>query len=495
MTVPDAQFIDPEFAAWSREFERRSLRVRDAQQADEPRELAAAQVALADHLAGHADPTVVVGVLRDARRAYRRFDPRQAARCLVDIAALMAADGDHDYAYRAYRQAAGEFTGPDAAELRADCLTDAGAMALECGEFDDAERTVRDAIRIYHRRHHTFGAAQARITLANVYRLSGRRALAAQEFGSLLSIFADGSVEHALCEASLAELHVDDGEPWTARPLYERAAATLGAMGVVEEALDARLGLAWVLVATGDGERGAELLAQVRREFESMDRPDKVAICDYVRAAHLLTSGDFAGADAAFATAAAGLMAADMHHQLAKLQWNRVTRLLREADAVPARQDRLVAEAVDTAVSALIAADYERFQFTDARRRAAWTTMLEHRTTTTFWLVEQLGSPGLLADLIETRLSAGVYGADIRDDHLPRVDGSTSSRSPIPDDGLALTLGAAALLATDALPLGPPPALVDDTGRVLLAHQRAMAAALDPELGDVLSSVPRVSAW
>ncbi|GAA4758353.1 hypothetical protein [Gordonia alkaliphila] len=108
-----------------------------------------------------------------------------------------------------------------------------------------------------------------------------------------------------------------------------------------------------------------------------------------------------------------------------------------------------------------------------------------------------------MADLIESVLNAGVYPA-------PSINRDQSDEAPSPDVDprrhrgeqldaeaapLALSHGAAALLSTSVLPVAPPPALVDGTGRELLGLQRAMAARLDPDLERILNAAPRVAAW
>ena len=104
-----------------------------------------------------------------------------------------------------------------------------------------------------------------------------------------------------------------------------------------------------------------------------------------------------------------------MHHQIPNLSWNRVKRLLTEAGMNPARQDELVAEALDTAVSSVIAIDYQRFQFADSRRRAEWTATFADRLATAFDMAYKFGRPDLVADLIESGINAGVHNGHADD--------------------------------------------------------------------------------
>lgn len=481
----------------------------EADVAGDPRAIAAAYVELAEHLADVAGTDEVIDAVLGARDAYAEFDPEAATELLQVIGLIAFRSGDYVTAHEAMGLACDELSEYEDHEKFAGALNDFGTLSTQVGEFDDADRALGLAEQIYLELGTVDDVAEVRLNLANNHRMSGRRQEAEKAFLELVDFFGDATLRAAMCLTSLAATYVESGRPQLAVPAFERAIEICEREGDREHATESRMGLALVFMATGDVARGEELLSEAIRFFEATGKPDKVAICEYNRANAALARHDFSVADEAFAAARDGLAAAGMHHQLANLAWNRVKRLVTEASIDPLRRATLSAEAVDTAVAALIAGDYQRFQFADARRRARWRESLEHRITWTFIMVRQLGSVTLMADLIETVLSGGVHGlvateadADPLNLDIPldmtdvRQTVSTDPFGESGDIAFAMAQGLGATLLDRAeLPMAPPPALVDGDGRLLLARQREMAASLDPYLAAVLQGAPRVPIW
>ena len=502
MTVPeDGQHTEESDEEWSRRLDELDERAQRADDGGNPREVVEAYVDLAEHLAGVADHDVVIELLLVAREACLEVDPARATELLQTVGLLAHTAGDFGSAYDAFGIACEELSSVADPEHFASSLNDFGAMCTQVGEFDEGEEVLRMAESIYLDRRLLHDAAEVRLNLANNLYQSGRGADAERLLSELVDFFGHDSVRQAMCLTSLAAVHVESGRAHLARPAVERAIKIFESAGDAEHAAESRMGLALVLLGSGEVDRGETLLAEVIDYYESIGKPDRVAICEYNRANAATARHDFAVADAAFDAASNGLAAAGMHHQLAKLQWNRVKRLTTEAALDPQRQATLGAEAVDTAVASLIASDYERFQFTDSWRRARWRDTLEHRMTWTFLLAYKLGATTVTADLIDTMINAGVYGfsGTLMPDEPVALDVSTGPRAGAamqdePPTSLVLGL-AATFLRTAELPMAPPPALVDGNGRLLLERQRAMAAALDPDLAAVLETAPRVQIW
>ncbi|MFT4127075.1 MAG: tetratricopeptide repeat protein [Gordonia sp. (in: high G+C Gram-positive bacteria)] len=486
---------DPEVIAWSNTLDELDAQATESENSGDPRLIAETHWALAEHIVGVVDFEVFCEIALTAREAFGEVDAESAAQCTTAIGLAANAAGDFETARSAFETAADEWAELGNLGHCADALDAAGQMSIELGDYDEAERIFGETTALYRRLGNTDAVTETRLNLANVHRLTGRRAEAERELLALSTTFPTDSEYGAACYTALGAIYSETQRPYLAIPAFEQAMAILESLGSGAHLNECRMNLAWVFQSVGDP-RGDQLMQIARQEFAAAGRTDQVALCDYNQAITLALRGDFAAADQTFDAAAQGLSAAGLHHQLAHLQWNRVKRLLLEGTSNPLRQDALVAEAVDTAISALIAADYQRFQFRDARRRADWTAKLEHRITWTFAMVKQFGSKSLLADLIESVISAGVYGAaDHSDPGFADFD-PTPVDAPADDSGPAMTLGAATtLLAGATLPLAPPPALVDGAGRLLLARQRAMAAALDPDLAEILDNAPRVPIW
>ncbi|MGW0039419.1 tetratricopeptide repeat protein [Gordonia sp. NPDC003376] len=494
---------DNEFDEWSRTLDELEARADTADAGGDPREIGPAYLALAEHFAGVADLDLMIDLLLTAREAFEEFDAGRATETMQAVGLVAQRSGDHAKAHMAFGIACDELADRDDPILFAGALNDFGAMCTQVGEFDDADEVLNLAIEIHRECGSEEAAVETRMNLANNLRLAGRRDEAERELHDLIGFFGAESLRGAMCRESLAGLHFESGRPDLSRTEFESAIRVYDRLHDDERATEARLGLALVLTGTGEVARGEKMLAEATAAFTVAGRPDRVAICEYNRANVAVARGDFTAADTAFDAAARGLAEAGMHHQVANLQWNRVKRLTLEASTNPLSRDTLAAEAVDTAVSALIAADYERFQFADADHRAQWRATLDHRVTMTFSLAHAFGSTTLIADLIESTLNAGVHGLRGGDesDEPASLDLSPRQRkamTDLPDDpsSPAWTHGVAATLLDSAeLPMTPPPALVDGDGRVLLARQRAMAAAFDPDLAEILEAAPRVPIW
>ncbi|MGB3707024.1 tetratricopeptide repeat protein [Gordonia sp. (in: high G+C Gram-positive bacteria)] len=508
---------DREVEAWSNTLDELDARAVATVESGDPRQIAAAHWALAEHIAGIVDSEVVIDILLTAREAYEEFDAAEAAKCAVSIGTVAYQASDLDTAFDAFSVAAEEFLELRDMEQFADAANTFGALALQLGEYAAAEDALGDAIEVYRDRAQPNEAAEAMVNLSNVYRMSGRPELAEKQLKELSAWFvaesavtesagatgvgADGagSLRKRSCDQSLAGLYVETGRPHLALPLLERSLRDAEQYGSVDEALESRMNLGLVLIYSGQADRGEALMKEARSRFLEGGHPEKAAACDYNLAFSYSLRGAFGASDDAFKSAAKGLYDSGQFHQLANLQWNRVKRLFLQATAEPAAQPTLAAEAVDTAISALIAADYQRFQYVDARRRAEWTQKLDHRLTWTFLTAYKLGSKVLMADLIESAINVGVYGSSDGgvDDFVPFDPTSVSQPSATDRSGdLAESLGGAAtLLGSAVLPLSPPPILVGGDGRVILARQREMAASLDPRIGDHLANAPQVAAW
>lgn len=491
-------------AEWERTLAELDARAMAAEGSGDPSEIGPAFLAIAEHVAGVIDADELIELILTARDAYQRFDPGQATKTLQVAGAVANSAGDYEWARAAFWTVCEELSERDDPAMLAGAMNDFGALCTQLGDYDEADEALTAAIEIYDDLEMLHDAAEVRINLANNHQLSGRIAEAEQLFTDLHRYFGENSVHGATCLHSLGALYGMTGQNHLARSALEGAVGVLEKHGEEAQLADARMNLGWVLIACGETGRGEQLLAEQVMYFEEIGRPDKVAACEYNRANAAVMRGEFSVADNAFAAAAKGLAAAGLHHQLSRLQWSRVKRLTMEAAVNPANAARLSAEAVDTAIAAVIAADYERFQFSEPWRRARWRETLDHRITMTYAMCYSMGSASLTADLIELVLNAGVYqvaaasAGNVAAESLDTDFGDRSGSQCVGDGSpsRALTLGAAAtLLSTDELPMAPPPTLVDGDGRVLLERQRRMAAELDPGLAEVLATSPRVQVW
>ncbi|MFC0316058.1 hypothetical protein ACFQNE_11580 [Gordonia phosphorivorans] len=393
-------------------------------------------------------------------------------------------------------------------ERWAAAVTDLAGVAVQLGEYVLAEDTLKEILDAHTNLpidDEVIG--EALMTRANLFCATGRHDVAEHELTGRLNHYPAGSFRGATNRESLAVLYAETHRPELAIVPLTEAIAIYANLGKKIRQLEARASLAWVLLATGSHDGGRAEWAQVRAAFVAMKRPERVAACDYNWANYLVDEGMFAEADRYFDAAARGLAGAGQHHQLANLQWNRVRRLKAEAESMSGvdrqRELELRQRAADIAVSAVIASDYERFQFNDSARRTQWSQHIGPRIRKAFRLAYHYGSPELVADLIESALSAGVYVPGPEDPvHVAEVasaqGGPPVAESAVEDDdppALAVMHGVAALLATPVLPVSPPPALTSATGRTLLGRHRTMAAEFDPDLKAILARVPRVAAW
>lgn len=489
---------DREVAEWSATLDELDARAEASVQSGDPREIAEAHLALAEHLVGIAEFDTIVDLLITAREAYQEFDAVSAARCAVSVGLVAVEVGELDVAYDAFMTSAEEFAELKEWHLYAEAANNTGSIGLRLGDYAAAETALDDAIAVYTDLGLVDEIADVRINLANVYRLSGRPEKAEAELLDLRRQVPAKSLAARACVQSLAGLYAETGRAYLAVPLLEQGYLDAQSDGSEEEVLDARMNTGMGLLTAGHQRRGLQLLEEARQAFVDAGRPDKAAACEYNLATGYALQGDYASSDRAYETAARGLIDAGLAHQAANLQWNRVKRLFLQAAAEPAGRAARTAEAVDTAISALIAADYQRFQFADARRRAEWTELLSHRLTWTFLTAYKMGSKSLMADLIESAVNVGVYGAEGSAAEMVRLDMSPARQisTDFGPDGLAMAMGGAAtLLASAVLPQSPPPTLVTASGRTVLGRQRAMVARLDPRLADVLEKVPRVTVW
>ncbi|GAA4758704.1 hypothetical protein [Gordonia alkaliphila] len=284
---------------------------------------------------------------------------------------------------------AGEAAEYDAADDKrgwAGALTDFAGVAVQLGLYDVAERSLTAVLtEADFTRLDDDVVAEARMTLANLYCATGHGEVAEKDLRAHLGRYPDESFQAATFRESLGVLYAESQREHLAIPELRAAIRIYQKLGESVRLLEAQASLAWVLLATGDDAVGSELLFAVRAQFVQMRRPERVAACDYNWANFLVNQGRFDEADEYFAAAATGLTAAGMHHQLANLQWNRVRRLKAEAqrwDGIDRDLQReLRRDAADTAISALIAGEYERLQFDDVGRRINWMRHLSDRTT------------------------------------------------------------------------------------------------------------------
>ncbi len=442
---------------------------------------------------------------------------KAAARDLEDGRAA-AERGDHAQAMLCCGAAVVGYFDVDLAAA-ADAALWFGASALHLGEFAEAESAVTSALTVFSRLSMEQSAADARMALGRVYVAVGREAEAEVEFQRALRFFDDDPhdatmrVRWARATVELADIAVLRGRRDVAREHLRRAMPIFADAQLADDYHDAAIVLADCAVQPAEDPE--ELLLAARAHFADRGHVAQVADADFTLAVLYSHRCDFARADARFTLAAAGLRATKQFHQLANLQWNRAERYRAERDLADrvaehssaSGTDDLRQRIVDTAVSALVAADFERFQFVDANRRRGWTRKLKSRTVTTFDEVHRSGDVTMLADLIEWAINGGVHvdeepetvGPDFDEfDKRPAARRQVDHRQPSPREvasDVAVVMGASTLIDTDDLPMAPPPTLLAENGRVILGAQRDIAASLDPELSEAMETAPSVAAW
>lgn len=504
MTDPTTAGDDPEVVAWQIRYDELDAAAAAALDAGDPHQIGPACVDLADHLFDAAAYGEAIELLHLARDAYiESGDDELPTRCAMSIGLVANHSGDLPLAQDAFRVALDEWEDLQNLEFAAGAANNYGTVSLRRGEYAEATEALVLAISYYQEVSNAGAIPEVRVNLGNVYRLTGRFAEAQTEFLSARTFFDDSDhYRRAQCDASLGALYTENKRPKQARAAFESAIETFARFEAVDDIRDCELGLAHLKMMSGDTKGARDLFVEVRKHFDDSGAHDKAAAADYNMANMYALAGEFTLADNAFDAAAAGLGAAGLHHQLANLQWNKTKRLLLEASRAEYGSDALAAQALDSAVSSLIATEHQRFQFVDVRRRQEWSQMLAERVATTFAMIDMLGSTALLADLIDTAINAGVHTNDPVSSHQPAFAAwDDAQANPAgtdnsgPSDGFALTMAAVTLLTSAVLPMDPPPALLSDGGRVMLERQRDMAAQLDPALGQALRSAPRVSAW
>ncbi len=293
----------------------------------------------------------------------------------------------------------------------------------------------------------------------------------------------------------------------------------------------------------GEQFAGTDLQAQIddfcrmRAYFVSAVDPVRVAVCDWHLGDLHTRLGEFDSADRYFDDARRGFAAEGLHHHQADIQWNRVRRYLGEATQAEAGDQALradlIRQALDVAISSYIATEYERFQ--GVAEHEEWEELADQRLASTFDIAYRLGTAELLAELIDCGINTGIHrinrdtptvaGARVSESSDPESSGPKSSdptssapevrlpaltdpvsrlevtvERPASYDPTAITLGAAArLLDSSRLDVDPPPALLYPAGggskRLALQAQRELAGDLDPDLQEILRSVPKIDAW
>lgn len=428
--------------------------------------------------------------------------------------------GDHAQAMLFCGAAVVAYLGIDNAAAAADAALWFGASALHMGEFAEAESAVTSALTVFSRLSMQRAAADARMALGRVYVAVGRETEAEVQFQRALRFFDDYPrddtmrIHWARASVELADIAVLRGQRDVAREHLRRAMPIFANAQLADDYHDAAIVLAdCVLQSAEDPE---QLLISARTYFADRGQIAQVADADFTLAVLYSHRRHFASADVRFDLAESGLRKTKQFHQLANLQWNRAERYRAERDTVEQGADRRLSlsgahdlgrRIVDTAVSALIAADFERFQFVDANRRRGWSQKLKSRTVATFDEVHRSGDVTMLADLIEWAISGGVHvdekpatvGPDFDDfDKRPAARRQVDHRQSLPLEvasAAAVVLGASALIDTDDLPMAPPPILLAEGGRVILGAQRDIAASLDPELSEATDAAPSVAVW
>jgi tetratricopeptide (TPR) repeat protein len=502
----DNKNIDAEVEAWDTRFDELDAILAAARDRGDARAVGDALVDIAVHLLAAALTDDAIDVMISARDAFLELPnpPVEATECAFWVGNLAMMIGDPETARDGYRMAADEYEARGMHGEATENYNNYGVAATQLGAYADAERALDRAIAGYRRLRMPDEIPGVRLNLANVHRLSARRELAEREYLAIRTELRSGSADSAKCTASLAALYTEQERAAEARREFTRAIDEFRRLGNETDVLECESSLAQVDLLENQPHAAAARMGRVRARFETLDRPDKVTVCDYNLANFYAAAGYFTAADAAFTAARAGLIEAGLEHQLPNLEWNRFRRLLLEGATLDETATApVVRAALDTAVASLIGTDQQRFQFPDTQRRVAWRELFTARLSSVFELAFQLGEAELVADLIESGLNAGVYGTPAPSDGagLAEFDGRPAGPPTVPStpdsddpDGGPLSLGAAALLATAELPLAPPPSLsVGPGGREVLGRYRALAASDNPALTELLRTSRRVS--
>ena len=497
---------DSEYAEW----QQRADELDDAAAASidtgDARQIGQAFTDLAVHLMGVVDEEEVVEHLLIARDAWIDADEyKDATECLAAAAHLVQQSGNYEDAAIGFETCMEEYLEIGDEKLAAEAANNLGSMLTQIGKFSRAEEVLTGAIDFYRRNGMSDDIPEVQVNLGGLYGVTGRIAEAERELATARDHFVliGQHKNSAIASMALAGIHIQNpNRQYLARRETEKAIEIFSALDLIDDQRDAEIVLAYCLAMVGEWTRANALYDGARQHYVEVDRPDKAAAVDYNLANMYVALQQFDRADAAFESAAKGLADACQHHQLSRLEWNRVKRYFTEAAVNSADRAALTRNAVDAALTSLIAADYERFQFVSPRRRADWASSLRERTAMTFSIAATFGDAALVADLIEWGINGGVYGS-------PGAEAPPASEPVLEDldDGFgdalrsadagdaAITMGAVNLLARPDLPMAPPPALVGADGNVVLGRYREMAARLDPDVDRVLATVPSVAAW
>ena len=461
---------------------------------------------LAVHLMGLVAEDEVVEYLLIARDAWIDAEQYQdATECLAAAAHLVLQSGNYEDAAIGFETCMEEYREIGEEKWAAEAANNLGSVLSQIGQFSRAEEVLTSAIDFYRRNGMLDDIPEVQVNLGGLYGITGRIADAKRELTTAREHFDRIGQQKNSATASMALAGIHMQNPfrlYLARRETEKAIDIFSALELIDDQRDAEVVLAYCLAMVGEWTRANALYDGARQYYVEVGRPDKAAAVDYNLANMYVALQQFDRADAAFESAAKGLADAGQHHQLSRLEWNRVKRYFTEAAVNSADRAALTRHAVDAALTSLIAADYERFQFVSPRRRADWASSLRDRTAMTFSIVATFGDAALVADLIEWGINGGVYGvpdADAPSDSEPVLenldDGFGDALRSADVGDAAMTMGAVNLLARPDLPMAPPPALVGVDGTVMLGRYREMAAKIDPDVDRLLATVPSVAAW
>lgn len=456
--------VDDRFARWEQRWDELDARSEAANDSGDRQAIGSAYAVLADHLVDVGAAEDVIGLLLIAYDAYHGVDRGAAIRCLIAAGLVALDDGEYDEAQDLFEAANEESTQFQDSALMAITGNYLGVTAIQTGEYHVAESSLQAAMTILlpnNSKDLTDLLADIRINRANVDRLIGRRGRAELHLRTELEQVPPETLVAAKCAASLGFLYADNVQYADALALLEEARSAFENLGAADDATDCEIVPAHVRALNDDIDGAIRSTLDLRELLVADDRPDKVAYCDYNLANLYGLSHKFTDADDAYDRALRGLADTGQHHRIPYLLRNRSQRLLLEAKTHPQYQNALTQDALDISIVALIVLSHKRFQFPDARRRSDWSGAFAELLTPIFEMAFDFGGDDLVADLIESGINEGVYGHT----HGVRPNGPIQypmAAAPIVRRGghrdVAITLGAAAALLTSAaLPLTSPP--------------------------------------
>lgn len=425
-----------------------------------------------------AELTEAEALLHEALRLVQGFDNVAELEndCKQDLALLLYLSTDFSGAIDELAVIRAEYVSLGVSAKADLCLQNIGAAYSSLGRYADAERALVQSRNALEKSGIYSAAAVSDAHLSQLYLETGRLEDSENAFARARHTFESmGATDRiAMLDQNLAGLHMSRGDLDAAEEAFRRAAAVFAALDQRPRSALCRCNLGAVALLKSQFSRAAHIIGEALHELRSDPAHRRtVAWAERNRAcAELLLGNKNRGL---VHLGAARTLALELGTMLDVAKCDYIAALWDVSDT---GDDRL-REGIDLALPALQYLDAQRFQFSSAGTREAWSKTVALWTSNLFDWAHRLDDETLMAELIESAINSGTHVSDSPAD-LTAVSMDLASSGHDIDFGakqlptLDIRGRAGSLIAGAVLPMQPPPTLVMPDGRIALgAYFRA----------------------